>query len=280
METESESGSSPAAWQPLTLGGLAAFARSSHARLLVVGMLVALIGSGSLLFVFERLIVPRIEEVLPRMPPGAALEGGKLVWPDREIVVLTRGPTFSVVVDPAATFALGAMAEFHLHLLPDHFRVYSLFGHLAIHYPGRPIGLEARQSHPHWQAWGVVWRVGLAAGFVAYLWICWVGMSALALPWLYLAGIWRGAGPGIWGCLKLGVAAAFPGSLLLSGGLIMHGRGQCPMSTLAILALAHFLVFMGYVLLAPLAFDKPSPPERRGAIPARKNRKSPFDSKD
>jgi len=280
METESESGSSPAAWQPFTLGGLAAFARGSHARLLVVGMLVALVGSGSLLFAFGRLLTPRIEEVLPLMPPGAALEGGRLVWPGRELLVLSQGPTLSVVVDPGATFALGAMAEFHLHLLPDHFRVYSLLGHLSLPYPGGYVGLEARQSMPHWQAWHGVWMVGLAAGFVAYLWICWAGMAVLALPWLVLAGMWRGVGVGVWGWFKLAVAAAYPGSLLLSGGVIMHARGQCALSTLAFFVVAHFAAFLGYVLLAPLGFKKSSPAERRGVVPAKKAKKTPFDSVD
>ena len=68
------------AWQPLTARGVAAFARASLGRLLLVQLIVALLAAGTVVWFLQGCWFPTIGEAIRALPAQGELRAGKLDW--------------------------------------------------------------------------------------------------------------------------------------------------------------------------------------------------------
>src|SRR5438477_11837048 len=68
------------AWQPLTFGGVAAFARASLKRLLLIQLICAAVVTGTVIWFFEQAWLPMIFEAVRQMPSEGEIRSGRLEW--------------------------------------------------------------------------------------------------------------------------------------------------------------------------------------------------------
>ena len=68
------------AWQPLTRRGVAAFARATMRRLLLVQFLFAVLSAGCVVWFLCTAWLPVVAEAIRQLPPGAEFRSGVLRW--------------------------------------------------------------------------------------------------------------------------------------------------------------------------------------------------------
>ena len=68
------------AWQPLTVRGVAAFARAPLGRLLLVQFMVALLAAGTIVWFLHKAWFPQISEAIRQLPLQGELRAGRLDW--------------------------------------------------------------------------------------------------------------------------------------------------------------------------------------------------------
>src|SRR5690348_5920625 len=112
------------AWQPLSFGGVAAFARASLSRLFVVELLVALLVGASVVWFAAKNYSPVILGAIQKMPEQARIENGSLT--NLPSQVLSENQLLSLAVDLEESGKFGQSAEVQFELHSDNFRACSL----------------------------------------------------------------------------------------------------------------------------------------------------------
>src|SRR2546426_1163441 len=109
-----ESATPAPAWQPLTFGGVASFARASLSRLLVVQLIVALLVALSVACAALSGWFPVIETALSELPPNGRIEQGRLEWTKASPARLAEGSFLSILVDVEESNPTGQSADVQL----------------------------------------------------------------------------------------------------------------------------------------------------------------------
>ena len=208
----------PAAWQPLTFGGVAAFASARLGRLLLVGFLAAAIFGAGLVWFLQRDYCPVILQAIQKMPETARVATGRLQGVPSVLISESGRLAIAVTTDSAADIGQGADVQFQLR--QTDFCVGSIFRPdwgLDFDY-GRAASLNLSRSslEPWWGAWQPVLLTGAGVGAVVLLLAGWVVMAAIyAAPAKFAAWFadrnlsWSGAG-------RLCFAAMVPGALVMT----------------------------------------------------------------
>jgi hypothetical protein len=260
------------AWQPLTFGGVAAFANARWRRLLLAqGAVALLFGAAAVWFLGHR-YAPVITDEFHKMPVAAGLAGGQLTGLGG--VTISESKFLSIAITGNDNAELDQSADVQIALRRDHVEISSILssalGSLEMDYPR---GWTMDLSRPHLEPWWGAWRpvMLVAAGLAVAVWLLplwWLlalvyAPAAKLMAWflnrqLTWAGAWR-----------LGCAALLPGAVLLAAGLVLYGGQMVDVFGLGYFGGVHLLVGWVYLLAAP-AFAP-----RSSAQPARRN---PFSS--
>ena len=123
------------AWQPLTLRGVAAFARASFGRLLLVQLIVALLAAGTVVWFLHHAWFPAVSDAVRALPTEGAISSGRLNWPVSSPAWLAEGRFLALVVDLEHAGEARSPAHVQIEFGRTDFKVYSLFGSLRIAYP-------------------------------------------------------------------------------------------------------------------------------------------------
>lgn len=268
-ETKSEiDNPMPVAWQPLTPGGVAAFAFASTNRLRVIQVCFAALASLCVIWFLNRTCAPVILEAVRNLPDTAEISGGQLRG--TQPMELAAERFLSLSIDFAQSGAFGRESTVQLEFSTNRFQICSLLGCLGFSYPtswsldlGRPI------IEPKFGAWKPYLLASAGLGSFVALLFCWTVLAYLyATPVKMIAyfndrtltwsGSWRLAG-----------AALMPGGVMLSIGILLFGAGTIDLIRFGLLFVAHFLVGWIYLVAAP--FRLPVVPEQ---VLVKKN---PFD---
>src|SRR5690242_18559809 len=125
------------AWQPLTLRGVAAFARGSWRRLLAVQLVFAVLASATVVWSLSHAWLPVCEQAIRRMPPQGEIRFGKLDWRGDSPVRLADSRWLAISVDPTHSGLMRSAAHIQVEFGWSDVRLYSLFGFLQEPYgPG------------------------------------------------------------------------------------------------------------------------------------------------
>lgn len=255
----------PTAWQPLTPGGVAAFARARTRRLWLVQAVVACAAAGAVTWFVATAWFPTIAAALERLPDTGSIRDGELFWPDASPVRLAEGTFLALHVDLEHTGALRSTADVEVEFGRRSLIFRSLLGEAELVYPPRgAVAFNRPELKPWWGAWKPA--LLLAVGGLTFLTVlvCWQVVAVLyALPaWmmafytdreLTLAGSWRLAG-----------AALLPGDLWLALVTVLYGAGVIDLVRWLFAFGAHVLI--GWIYLALGSLNAP-----RGPDAARKN---------
>ena len=101
------------AWEPFTPRGVAAFARASLERLLVVQPIIALLAAAAVVWVLSSGFFPTVDAAIQNLPPTGEISRGKLnlsVQSDRPPQILAEGHFLAITLDVQTGSATGAEA--------------------------------------------------------------------------------------------------------------------------------------------------------------------------
>ena len=258
----------PVAWQPLTPGGVAAFASGSTNRLRVMQVCFAALASLCVIWFLNRTCAPVILEAVQNLPDTAEISGGQLRGAQPTALAARRFLSLSVDFEQSGSFGRESTVQFEFST--NRFQVCSLLGCLGFSYPkdwnldlGRPI------IEPKFGAWKPYLLALAGLGAFLGLLLSWTVLACLyAAPAKMIAcfndrsltwsGSWRLAG-----------AALMPGAMMLSIGILLFGAGTIDLVRFGLLFAAHFVVGWIYLVAAP--FRLPLVPDQPLV------KKNPFD---
>jgi hypothetical protein len=243
--------SSPS-WQPITLGGVASFARGSFGRLFFVQLVVALLVAGSVSVFLATAWFPVVEKAIARLPEKGTIRRGQLDWAGPSPCVLADATFLSIAVDVENAQPTGQSADVQWELHRDRFRIQSLFGYLDIPYPKVwTIALNRAEVEPRWGAWKPFLLLGIGAGVVIGLMAIWQVLATFySLP-LRLLTFYADRDVGWPGCWRMAGAAQLPGALLMSGGILLYGFNRLNLIGLLFAWLLHLVIGWIYAGIAP-----------------------------
>ncbi len=247
-------------WQPLTFGGVAAFASGSWGRLLKVQTVVALVTAASVVWFLASAWFPEVEIALRRLPERGRIQRGALDWPSPAPARLVEGIFLSVTVDPQGVSETGGTADIQLVLRRNEVRLGSLLGYASLAYPkGWSVALGRTEVQAWWGAWQTALLAGVAAATVVGSIMCWLSLGLLySFPVKFLTlQLDREATWG--GCWRLAGAAVLPGALVLSGALVLYSFRRLDLVGLLFAWLLH--LFIGWIYAAIVPFRLPRIPD-------------------
>jgi hypothetical protein len=255
------------AWEPITPRGVAAFARASFERLLVVQAIVALMTAAVVVWILSSGIFPTINTAIAALPDSGEIHGGKLDWRDDSPVLLAEGRTIALSVDLEHGGALRSPSDFQFEFGRDSVRVFSLFGEAEFSYPpDYVIAANQTDAKPAWGAWAPD-ILGIAAiGTFAGLLLIWAVLATLyALP-VWLICLFGNRDLNFGASWRLAGAALMPGALLLTFSLAAYELGAFDIVQLCFAFVMHLIIGWIYLFVSPLFLRRAAP----------KGKKNPF----
>jgi hypothetical protein len=247
----------PAAWQPLTFGGVAAFAGARLGRLLVVQLLTAVFFSATLIWFLQRSYSPIILQAIQKMPESVRLAGGRLQGVPRTLISESR--FLAIALTPESGGEIGQGADLQVQLRPTDFCLSSIFqpdwGWEFAYGADTTLDLSRTSLEPWWGAWQPVLWTGLGLALLLFLFVIWWVMATLYMaPAIFVAWFadrnlsWTGA----W---RLASAALLPGALLMALAIFSYACQAIDLLGLSFFFIAHLII--GWVYLVGGACASP-----------------------
>jgi hypothetical protein len=252
------------AWEPLTPRGVAAFARASFQRLLVVQSVVALLAAAAVVWILSDGIFPTIDAAIGELPVAGQIHSGKLEWRDDSPVLLAEGHILALSVDLEHGGALRSPADFQFEFGRDSLRIFSLFGETAIAYPrGYEIAANQTDARPAWGAWAPD-ILGLAAiGTFVGLLVVWALLATVYCLPVWLICLFTNRDLNFRASWKLAGAALMPGALLLSLSLVLYDLGGFDIVQFCFAFGMHLVIGWLYLFLSPMFLKRAVPTEKK-----------------
>jgi hypothetical protein len=247
------------AWQPLTPLGVAAFARASLARLLLVQLIVALLAAAIVVWFLHSAWFPSITTAVRQLPDRGQVRAGFLDWQGSSPFVLAQGRFLALTVDLQHQGTVRSPAHLLLEFGHNDLMIFSLLGYFQTSYPRNyNIPFNRGELEPWWGAWSPIFLALAAGSVITGLMLAWAFLATLySIPAWLLAFFanrdltWRGS----W---RLAGASVLPGALLLTGAILLYGLGALDLVRLALAAALHFV--LGWVFIVAAAFVLPRNP--------------------
>jgi hypothetical protein len=259
--------SPPFAWQPLTPRGVAAFARASLGRVLLVQLAVASLAAGAVVWFLAHGWFPTVRQAIRQLPEQGSIRNGQLVSTTQRNQILAQTNFLMIVIDLEternATQTSDVLVEFH----KSNFQICSLFGCFQLNYPAN-VSLEFNRPKlaPWWDAWEPT-LLGIT-GLLVILWLLstWAVLATMYCGVVRLLGFFRDRDLDWRASWRLASAALLPGALLFTGGIAGYLLGVVDLVRLLLLFGVHFVVGWIYLLVSPLFVVRIA-----GVLPARAN---------
>lgn len=269
MELEPESQSQGG--QPLTFGGVAAFAEASVFRFLGVQLAVALAVAAGVVWGFLWAWDPVLTEAIMQLPEQGEIRGGRLQWEAPSRARLAENSFLTIAADLTGTGQFGTASDLQVVFHGDHVRLGSLLGYLPVPYPhGWIMALNRTELEPWWGAWKTPLTAGIAAGVVVSLWTVW---SLLAFPYGWVVRVVafyadrKVTKSSAW---RVAAAAQWPGALLLGAAIMAYSLHHLNLIQLLWAWVVHILLSWLFVIASPFRL-----PRLASASPFRKSQ-NPF----
>ena len=249
--------SRPIAWQPLTFGGVAAFAQAPFGRLLFVQFIVALLAAGSIVFYFRIGWNSPIQQAIDQLPAQGEIAQGELRWTGPAPLRLGEGTFVSFVLDPENSGELGQAADMEWILTRRELRLRSLFGYLSFAYPADwTISISRAELKPWWGAWQPTILTLLIAAVVIALFVSWWMLSAIYVLPVRLIAFYSDRKLSWAGAWRLAGAVLLPGAAFMSAAILAYGIHRLNLLQLLAAAVAHFVIGWVFVVAAPTCLPR------------------------
>ncbi len=244
------------AWQPLTPRGIAAFARATVGRLLLVQFLVCALTALVLVWFVAHDWFPTIRTAIDHLPVQANIQTGQLNWTGDSPCLLAEARFLALVVD-LRHGQMRSPAHLQVEFGRNDVWVYSLFGRLQAPYPkGYQIDLSRETTKPWWGAWAPALLGLTVLAVVGGLIVSWTALATLYCVPAWLLGLYCDRELTVCGSWRLAGAALMPGALVLTASLCLYAVGGLDVPHLVAAWVLHFVLGWAYLLLGVLATPK------------------------
>jgi hypothetical protein len=241
------------AWEPLTPYGVAAFARATVTRLLLVQMLVALVATGVIAWFLYDSVFPVVRTAIQQLPDSGEIRSGRLNWRDTTPRLLAAGHFLAFDVDPDHGGQINSTADVQIEFGRDTVRLYSLLGYLELDYPPDDIiSFNRTELEPLWGAWKAEILFLAAAGSLVCLLASWWLLATLYCLPVWLLGYYTNRDLNLRQSWRLAGAALLPGALLMTAGILLYDLGGLNLVQFGTVFLAHFVLVWIYLFVSLL----------------------------
>jgi len=239
----------PAAWQPFTPRGVAAFARASLGRLLLVQFIFALIAAVTLVWFLRTAWFPTVRAAIAQLPAQGEMKSGKLNWSADSPELLAEGHFLAFVVDTNHSGTLRSPAQIQIEFGRDDVFVYSLAGYHEWPYPGDwNFGFNRVELQPWWGAWSppILWVA--FAGMLAWCMASWTLLATIYFLPVWLGAFFKNRDLNLRQSWKLAGAALMPGAVVMILALLAYGFGVLDVVQLTVAAGMHLVMSWIYLI--------------------------------
>jgi hypothetical protein len=241
----------------LTPRGVAAFARASLGRLLLVQLIVALIAAGTVVWFLQACWFPTIGEAIRGLPPQGEIRDAILAWTGPSPARLAEGRFLAIAVDLDHLGEARSPAHIQVEFGRGDFKVYTLLGNFQSAYPHiRALAFNRTALWPWWGAWAPAILAIVAGLVVGSLMVCWACLSTVYCLPAWLVGFFANRDGSLGGSWRLAGAALMPGALLMCAIVVLYGWGVLDIVRLAAAGAVHLLVGWVYLLVSALRLPR------------------------
>ena len=247
----------PEAWQPLTFGGVARFARAHIGRIYLMQILFAVISGGVCIWFFTTAWTPVVEEAIRQLPDQGALNQGVLKWGGHSPVRLAASAHVSLAVDLDAAIPDAEVGDWVFVFSRKEVLASSIFGVFAAPYPGQwtfPVNRPA--VDPWWGAHKPFILAGIGAAMALGLLVSWTLMSLIHAPVVRLGAFILDRKLSMSGAWRMAMMALMPGSLWVCASLILYETRTLDFIGFLAAYILHFIV--GWVYVTGALYNLPS----------------------
>ncbi|HEX7618175.1 MAG TPA: hypothetical protein VF480_05580 [Verrucomicrobiae bacterium] len=254
------------AWEPLTPRGVAAFARATFSRLLLVQFIVALLAAAAAAWFFDDGCFPTISEAIQKLPADGEIRSGRLDWHGDPSQLLAEGKFLAFDVDLNHSGQIHSTADVQIEFGKDSIRIFSLLpGYSEFFYiPDRVAPFNRTELEPLWGAWAAEILFIAAAGVTVGLLVIWWLLATIYFLPVWLLGFFANRDVNFRECWKLSGAALLPGALLMAAGVLLYDLGFLDLVSLGFVFAAHFALGWIYLFLSQLFLPRISDTPQKG----------------
>ena len=243
------------AWEPLTPRGVAAFARATLSRLLLVQFIVALLAAASVVWFLDDGCFPTISEAIQKLPADGEIRAGKLDWRGDPSQLLAEGKFLAFDIDLNHSGQIHSTADVQIEFGRESVRISSSLGYgyaECFYLPDRAAPFNRTELEPFWGAWAAEILFIAGAAVTAGLLLSWWLLATLYFLPVWLLGFFANRKLNFRECWKLSGAALLPGALLMAAGVLLYHFGFLDLVSLGFVFAAHFALGWIYLFLSQL----------------------------
>jgi hypothetical protein len=241
------------AWEPLTPRGVAAFARATLGRLLLVQFIVAALAAGSVVWFLDDSVFPVVKTAVQNLPADGEIRFSRLDWRGDSPQLLAEGRFLAFDVDLKHSGAIHSPADVQIEFGRETIRVHSWLGYSEFPYPPDSIiPFNRTKFEPLWGAWAAEILFIAAAATVIGLWLSWWILATVYFLPVWVAGYFANRELDFRRSWKLSGAALMPGALLMAAGVFLYDVGFLDLVQLIFVFSAHFVLGWIYLFVSLL----------------------------
>jgi hypothetical protein len=251
------------AWEPVTPRGVAAFARASFERLLLVQFIVALLATASVVWFLSDGCCPTVNAAIAELPASGGIYYGKLDWPDVAPKLLAEGRFLAFVVDPKHSGTIRSPAPFQIEFGRDTVSVFSLFGETEFNYTSdRGMPFNQPELEPLWGAWKPdLLAIAALATFFGLL-LSWAALATIYFLPVWLICFFANRDLNFRQSWKLAAAALLPGALLMTAAILCFESNVFDLVQFCFAFAMHLVLGWIYLFVSPMFLRRALPAEK------------------
>jgi hypothetical protein len=247
----------PAAWQPLTPRGVAAFGRAHLGRLLLVQFVVALLAAAATIWFLHRAWFPAVGEAIDKLPAAGEIRGDRLEWRGPSPQGLAENRWLALSVDLQHEGNARSPADLAVEFGRTDVRIYSLFGFVQVPYEGGGVTpFNQPDLEPWWGAWAPPILAIVAGDVILGLLASWALLATLYCLPVWLLAFFANKDLDLRGCWRLSGAALMPGALFCIAAIVGYGLGMLDLVKLLVAGGVHFVIGWVYLVLGTFAAQR------------------------
>lgn len=250
------------AWEPVTPRGVAAFARASLERLIVVQSILALLATAAVVWVLSNGFLPTVATAVSQLPDTGDITRGRLTWPGDSPKLLAEGHFLALSVDLTHSGKLRSPAQFQFEFGEHSLWILSLFGLATVEYPKDQSYYFSRPGvQPAWGAWAPEILGLVAIGTFFGLLLIWACLATLYFLPVWMIAYFANRDLDFGSSWKLAGAALMPGALLLTLSIVLYGAGAFDLVQLCFAFGMHYIIGWIYLLVSQIYLSRAVPGE-------------------
>lgn len=258
-ESKAEESPLPAAWQPLTPRGVAAFSRATLGRLMLVQAFVAALVTASVLWFLATTWFPTTRAAIRQLPETGQIQNQELTSPRTSTAPLAETRLLSFVMDLENVGTPNLPTDLRVIFHRQHVALCGMLGCVNVAYPkDRLIPFSQLELESAWGAWAPF--IYTVTGLAAMLWLfaSWMLLATLYSPIVRIYAFFKDRQITVAGSWRLSAAALLPAALMTGGGIVLYGLGVIDLIGFLVLFALHFPVGWAYLFVSPLRLPRAS----------------------